>query len=665
MRLRDRLNEFELDWAQAAVRSGLIEETKLKGARVLLVGGSEELRRAAAWSFLAWNEEKKTGLLVEEASLDWQSQQPRLQVTHTYTEEGFEPEQADYILLPGLCGQEIPARLEEALAIPESFQRLVKLLCQIPSRSLLLLSDGRVYGELEAAFAASEYEAGKTRLQDAAFSAQYLLQALESILICTARTSGRSYRILRTGLIYGAGIPMRPHPAYRMAKSAAKDGIIEAVPSARRASYLCIHDLLTAVQFALTACPDNKILNVKGADSDCSPAELAVMLYQNFPETCSLRLAEEEPRRSGILHGGKPGGQDEIGSLHGEEAETRTEQDAARGAQAEGLEGALLNTQLIEHYGFRPAIRMEDGLIILVKWLQNTGEVFIFDHTYLGKLTKVQQILLGYLLEIDRICRKHGIRYFLAGGTLLGAVRHHGFIPWDDDADVMMLREDYDKFLSVVQEELPENVFVQLPVTEKGNYNPFTKLRIDNTMFATEFTGHFMEMHNGIFFDVLSHDQTGNHRWSQKLHLMATMLTRSVVFNKWGDTDIKSGGSHPVICKIVDRAKYLIPMPLAVRLQNLMLELFKNRRSEYLYDGMGRNLKRGAFPKKWLEKTVYLEFEGYRFPVPGEYDRYLTYLYGDYMQMIPVSERRTSHSIVLTDLGEYSDYRLEEPGKKR
>ena len=76
---------------------------------------------------------------------------------------------------------------------------------------------------------------------------------------------------------------------------------------------------------------------------------------------------------------------------------------------------------------------------------------------------------------------------------------------------------------------------------------------------------------------------------------------------------------------------------------------------------MGRNLKRGAFPAEWLEEAVYVDFEEYQFPVPKEYDKYLTWLYGDYMQMIPVSSRRTSHSIVLTDLGEYSDYKL--PGE--
>ena len=226
-----------------------------------------------------------------------------------------------------------------------------------------------------------------------------------------------------------------------------------------------------------------------------------------------------------------------------------------------------------------------------------------------------------------------------------------------------MLREDYDKFLKVAPSELPENIFLQLPSTEKGNYNAFTKLRINNTMFSTEFTGKFMDMHNGIFFDILSHDKTGNSKLSRKLHIMATMLSRSVVFNKWGNTPIKSGGSHPGLCKVLDVLKHLVPMPLAVRVREWTLLFYKNKKTDYLCDGMGRNLKRGPFPAKWLDEVIYVDFEGCKFPVPKEYDKYLTWLYGDYMQMIPVSARRTSHSIVMMDLGEYSSFCMEEYGK--
>lgn len=620
MLLRDYLNEFELDWAQAPVRSGLIAGEKLKGARILLIGPQPELQKAAAWSFLAWNDARGAGVRVAEAGCA----DGKLKTGKVYSGDPFDASEADYILLTGFCCREIGLSALESLEYLRQFEALLQTISDGHARRVLLLSDGRVYGRLGHGFAASEYEAGKTDPAAAGTEAQYFLQALEMMLVTLAREKGLAFNILRTGMIYGPCIPMMEHEVRTLAQKTALAEEITRTLSQDKNSYICIHDVLTAIQFILTKCPENKIFNASGLKSDVSSGELAMLLYHNFPEQCRVSLS------------------------YGEPGENR---------------GILLNTQLLCHYGFEPRISMEDGLIILVKSLQNTGEVFIFDNTYLGKLEKVQKILLGYLLEIDRICRKHNIRYFLAGGTLLGAIRHHGFIPWDDDADVMMLREDYDRFQQVVQQELPGNIFMQIPSTEKGNYNPFTKLRINNTMFATEFTGHFMDMHNGIFFDVLSHDKTGNHRWSQKLHLMITMLSRSIVFNKWGDTDIKSGGSHPIICKIVDKAKYLVPMPLALWAQNRSLEFFRNKKSDYLYDGMGRNLKRGSFPAAWLSETVYVDFEGYQFPVPKEYDKYLTWLYGDYMQMIPVSQRRTSHSIVLMDLGEYSDYSVNvEPG---
>lgn len=657
MLLRDQLNEFELDWAQAAVRSGLIPADKLKGKKILLIGEEDSLQRAVAWSFMAWNDERKAGVSVAGAEIQkpegWeiafagqkdegtdaedsreqeehhhvsgchgagfknQRKKDSLSIVKRYAGNEFTPEEADFVILTGFCCCDIPKGVGASMEYLRDYGILMDAVMKLPCERVLLLSDGRVYGRLEHEFAASEYEMGRTDPCAPGYEAQYFLQALESMLLSAARKHGKAYNILRTGLLYGAFVERMKHGAYRLAELTAKEQAQTLAMSAERSSYISIHDALTALQFVLTVCPGNKIFNVSGAASDVSESEIAMMLYRNFPKQCRISLEWKEP---------------------GEDT------------------GILLNTQLIRRYGFVPQVTLEDGLIILVKSLQNLGGVFIFDNTYMGKLTTVQQILLGYLLEIDRICKKHHIKYFLAGGTLLGAIRHHGFIPWDDDADVMMLREDYDHFMEVVGQELPGNIFVQVPATEKGNHNPFTKLRINNTMFATEFTGHFLDMHNGIFFDVLSHDRTGNHKWSQKLHLMWTMLSRSIVFNKWGNTDIKSGGAHPLICKFVDKAKYLVPMPFAEWMQNRALRFFQHRKTEYLYDGMGRNLKRGAFPKTWLDDVIYVDFEGYQFPVPKEYDKYLTYLYGDYMQMIPVSQRRTSHSIVLTDLGEYSGY---------
>ncbi len=265
-----------------------------------------------------------------------------------------------------------------------------------------------------------------------------------------------------------------------------------------------------------------------------------------------------------------------------------------------------------------------------------------------GKLKLLQKLLLATLLELDRVCRENDIKYFLGGGTLLGAIRHHGFIPWDDDVDVMMLREDYEKFLRVADGALSEKLFLQRP-----NYNPYTRVRVNGTVFASEFMARFPDIHSGIFLDIFAHDRTAAHPWSQKLHRMVTKVTRSIVFNKWGNTDVKGDGSHPAIRWIVSRIKNVIPMKTAIRMRDRTLVLFQNRDTGYLYDGMGQNMARGAFPESWLDEAVYVDFEGYSLPVPKKYDAYLTWLYGDYMRMPPEEQRHPSHESVKQDFGEY------------
>ena len=614
-------NEFRDDWAEAPVRSGLIPEQKLKNRTVLVAGDDEALTEAVADSFESWNRMKNLGIRIIRSGMTGFAEADRA------AETGDNMSGDAYVILTGACCGKAPEDAVRMLEKLENWKKGIKeVLDQVRPGRILLLSDGRVYGRLPSEFAASEYEAGATDPANPCFFAQYYLQSLEKIFLDLCRERNTAFEILRTGLLYGACFqPELKHPVYRLAGLVAAGEQADLSMRSSRISYASLHDALTAIQFLLMVCPENKILNMSGLSSDATEAEMVMHLFRNFPSDCKI-------------------------SLHWEE-----------GAEGpEGPEGALLNTQLVSFYGFEPRISLEDGLIILVKSLQAQSGVFIFDNTYKGKLPHVQQILLGYLLEIDRICRKHNIRYFLAGGTLLGAIRHQGFIPWDDDADVMMLREDFDRFMEVAKEELPSNIFVQPSATESSNHNAFTKLRINNTLFATEFTAKFPQMHNGIFFDVLAHDRTGNHGWSRKLHLMGTMLSRSLVFNKWGNTNIKSGGSHPVICRIVDYAKYLVPMRLAEWMQERSYRFFQHRNTGWLYDGMGRNLKRGAFPREWLEETVYVPFEGCMLPVPKEYDKYLTWLYGDYMKMIPVSSRRTSHSIVLMDLGAYGNYRAPE-----
>lgn len=260
------------------------------------------------------------------------------------------------------------------------------------------------------------------------------------------------------------------------------------------------------------------------------------------------------------------------------------------------------------------------------------------------KIPQVQNCLFQMLCEVDRICKKHGIPYFLAGGTLLGAVRHRDFIPWDDDLDIMMLRRDYRRFLEAAPKELPSNLFLQTPATEKGNHYLITKLRLEGTVFATELLMGFPDLHRGIFVDIIAQDYTANSRLGRKIHLESSRVARSLVYRKW-----TGKGCAPL--RFLLRC---LPFGLLEWFQHRVLTLFEGwpgRR--FLYDSMGTNLDKGAYPASWLWRQAEVEFHGKRFPAPAEYDKYLRYLYGDYMKLPPQDRRRSGHNVVLVDLGPY------------
>lgn len=117
----------------------------------------------------------------------------------------------------------------------------------------------------------------------------------------------------------------------------------------------------------------------------------------------------------------------------------------------------------------------------------------------------VQRLELEILLEFDRICKKHGMKYQLYAGTLIGAIRHEGFIPWDDDIDVCMLRSEYDKFLSWVEIELNNKYFFQTYKTDLNYINKFAKIRRNGTLFV-EKSVKDLEIHHGVYIDIFALD---------------------------------------------------------------------------------------------------------------------------------------------------------------
>lgn len=151
------------------------------------------------------------------------------------------------------------------------------------------------------------------------------------------------------------------------------------------------------------------------------------------------------------------------------------------------LDGCAINSNKISVNECTPDIDLETMLKICIMDKMKSEKVLRIPHSHERRLDSIHEIQLAFLLETDRICRKHNIKYFLGGGTLLGAIRHKGFIPWDDDADIMMLREDFDRFCEIAPKELPSNMTFQSYYTDKACFYEFAKVRLDDTFFATDF----------------------------------------------------------------------------------------------------------------------------------------------------------------------------------
>lgn len=266
-------------------------------------------------------------------------------------------------------------------------------------------------------------------------------------------------------------------------------------------------------------------------------------------------------------------------------------------------------------------------------------------------LRKVQLVQLEMLFEIDRVCRENDIRYFLHCGTFLGAVRHKEFIPWDDDLDVAMFREDYDRFRAIAPEKLKESYCFQDWHTDARYPLPFGKLRKKNTYFLEAKSAPLAE--NGFFVDVFPIDpapeseKERDHLKNQLLNLFRVKLMKSG-FTPWVEENR------------INWKKRIGYMPYW-----LLSRLVSNRWLIQKYDTLVAAVPQGAcvyeqsalpkpnyFQRVWLQELEIYPFESGSFPGPKDYDSYLTSLYGDYMTLPPEEERENRHQIVRLDFGE-------------
>lgn len=260
------------------------------------------------------------------------------------------------------------------------------------------------------------------------------------------------------------------------------------------------------------------------------------------------------------------------------------------------------------------------------------------------KLRQLQKTELEILTELDRVCRKHKLRYYIVGGTLIGAARTGGFIPWDDDIDVSMPREDFDKLLTL-KDEFSDEFFLQTHKTEKDCYFFYAKLRKNGTYFGEDKFEH-TGIHKGIFMDIFPLDYISDKGIIQKLCFKSFSLINAFICSKKKTSEfLYKNMSLPFIVtfRII---QCILPLPLLYGLRGLIAKLTKalsNKRLVASLAGFHGYPKEIAPFELWAEGTD-IDFEGKTVRAPKEYKKLLNHMFGDYMQLPPVEER-VNHTV--------------------
>lgn len=271
-------------------------------------------------------------------------------------------------------------------------------------------------------------------------------------------------------------------------------------------------------------------------------------------------------------------------------------------------------------------------------------------------LRKLQLTQLEMLKDIDKFCKQYRIKYFIAYGTALGAVRHGGFIPWDDDIDICMKRADYDRFLKLAEKKMKEKYDILTIQKTAGYISVFAKVSKKGTKFI-EATNTNEKYQQGIFIDVFPYD-----------YAAADIKQRKKIFKKawlWTRICMLCEISDPVIPQNINGIKRTIAV-IGCKTVHLFFEFIKydklkayhhylkyatmynNKDGEiYLSDYEDITPERTTLLETDIFPTKTIQFEGYEFPIPNNVDAHLKKVYGDYMTLPPVEQRHNHMARVL------------------
>ncbi len=252
------------------------------------------------------------------------------------------------------------------------------------------------------------------------------------------------------------------------------------------------------------------------------------------------------------------------------------------------------------------------------------------------ELKRIQDIQVELIEELDRVCKKNGIHYNMVGGTMLGVIRHGGHIPWDDDADIGFLREEYEKFRKACKKDLDHNKYYIQDFRDTEGYRwGYGKLRRKGTEFIRN-EQEFMPYEQGIFIDLMPFDNVPNDPILRRIHFAQCFVFRKIFWSKVGaKTEPK-----PAI-----RMVYLILSLIPEGFVKRQFEHFINRgrlRKTDLVRILTFPTPKGiyGYNREWYTNTRRYRFNRLELPGAKDFDGYLKVKYGDYMQLPPVEKRK-------------------------
>lgn len=269
------------------------------------------------------------------------------------------------------------------------------------------------------------------------------------------------------------------------------------------------------------------------------------------------------------------------------------------------------------------------------------------------KLNKIHSLELKIALEIKRICEKNDIKYFLTAGTLLGAVRHGGFIPWDDDMDIGMLREDYNKFINACKKDLGKEYFLQNWDTDSEFPFSFGKIRLKGTHFVEGFSENSKAC-NGIFVDIFPFDNVPDDIKERKLQAKKYFICKRLLWIK------KGMGINMKNENFKQKLKYYIFLIFSKFFKyETIKNYFSKTQQKYnkiitekvVTDG-SYSYEKESLKREWIENLELISFEKEMFYSYKNKEEYLKYFYGDYMRLPPL-EKRNRHLVRNVDFGIY------------